>query len=293
MLLLGCAAASRPPRPADRRAHRRRASARRSSGGRSPDRDRARAAGHLVGQQVAARQRPRGRPAAGPAGDRRQLHDLVPRRLAKRGRHGRRDGPGPPVRAPDVHPDEERPAQRLRHADGGGGRQLERDDLLRLHRLRGRRAARGGGHGRPSGGRPDGQPGPAQKAGRDRARRRRRGEAVVGRGQRRRDPGRADVPAGVQEAPLPLAGHRPHEGHQGLHAGERRRLLPEVLRPEQRRHRRGRQDRRSRDAGHDRGRVRGRLRRRRSCRAATPRPNGRPPPRSAPPSRAPFPPTGW
>ena len=70
-------------------------------------------------------------------------------------------------------------------------------------------------------------------------------------------------------------------------------LLPEVLRPEQRRHRRGRQDRRSRDAGHDRGRATGRWRRRRSCQAATPRLNGRPPPRSAPPSPAPCPPTGW
>ena len=50
------------------------------------DRDRARADGRADGEQVAARQRARDRAAPRSARDRGQLHDLVPRRLAQRGR---------------------------------------------------------------------------------------------------------------------------------------------------------------------------------------------------------------
>ena len=125
--------------------------------------------------------------------------------------------------------------RRVRSRHRGGGRQRQRDDLLRLHRLRRRSAAAGAGAGGAPGGRSDDEPGSAQAPGRHRARRRRRGAAVVGRGQRRRHDGRADVQAGLQGPPLPLAGDRLDEGHQGDHAGEGGRVLQALLRAEQRR----------------------------------------------------------
>ena len=251
LALLGCAATSA-----------RRGSAAAPGGGPSgtgaaPPAEIARASlGTLTVDQVAARQRARGGAAARSAGHLGQLHDLVPRRLAQRGRGGRRDRPGAPVRAPDVHADQERRRQRLRQQDGRGRRQHQRDDLLRLHRLRRRHPADGDERGDHAGGRSDGQPRSAQEAGGDRARRGRRGAPLLGRGQRRRDPRRADVRAGLQDAPLPLAGDRLDEGHQGDHPGEGGRLLQEVLRAQQRGAGDRRQDRRGGDAVGDRRRLR-------------------------------------
>ena len=251
----------------------------------------AREPGRPDGEQVAPRQRPRGGPPARPAGDERELHDLVPRRLAQRERGRRRDGARPPVRAPHVHADEVRRRERLRSGDGGGGRNRQRDDLLRLHRLRRRSAARGA----PAGGapriRPDGEPRSAQAPGRDRAGRGGRGAPRLRRGQRRRRPRRAHVQAGVSPPPVPLARHRPHAGHKGGHPGQSAGVLPALLRPEQRGDRRspGRSTR-APPSSWSRAAT-APCPPRRSCPATTPGPSVRPPPRSRRRWSVPSPPT--
>ena len=212
--------------------------------------------GTAVGEQVAVRQRPDRGADARRGRDQRGLHHLVPRRLARRGRGGGTDRPCPPVRAPDVHPDQGAGAGRVRSRDRGRGRQLQRHDLLRLHRVHRQRAARRARAHREHGGRPHGQPGARQAPGRQRARRRGRGAARRGRGQRRRQPRRADVQAVVPHPPLPLADHRLDEGHQGGDRGQGGRVLPALLQSGQR-HRGGhRGDRRGRDAGRARAQLR-------------------------------------
>ncbi len=222
-----------------------------------PARGGARAAGHAVGEQVAPRQRAHRGADARRDRDQRRLHHLVPRRLARRGRGGGTDRARAPVRAPDVHADQGTAGGRVRPRDRGGGRQLQRHDLLRLHRVHRQRAARRAGARRGHGGRPHGQPGARQAAGRHRTRRRRRGAAGVGRGQRRRQPRRAHVQAVLPQAPLPLAGHGLDEGHQGGHRGQGDRVLPALLQPGER----DRGDRRPHRRGGDARRAGAQLRR--------------------------------
>ena len=79
---------------------------------------------------------------------------------------GGRDRPGPPVRAPDVHADQGAAGGRLRSHHRGGGRQRQRDDLLRLHRVRRRHPARRSWPGGAPRGRPHGEPGAGKAPGR-------------------------------------------------------------------------------------------------------------------------------
>ena len=83
-------------------------------------------------------------------------------------------------------------------------------------------------------GRADAAPRPARAAGREREGGRRQRAALPRRRRRRGGRQRAALQDGLHEPPLPLADHRVDGGHQGLHARGLRRLLPDVLRAEQR-----------------------------------------------------------